>query len=519
MSATVFVPQEAGRYFLEKVEQYRSQETPQGRPKNQGLVARIETARLANTRSLFTDDAATYPERGHRVWWEVWLRAGAIESFRAVSERLHVPTKPHYVRFPEREVVLALLDEDTLEHLIENSDLVMELRVAKDSPAVFIDLRADEQHDWAGDLLARLDGPSDCSIVVCILDGGVTREHPLIAPALAERDLHAYSEDWGTADDGPLAWRGHGTAMAGIALYGDLVRPLSSSDPVSIRHCLESVKILPPGGSPPNDPELFGAITREAVARATIEAPDRHRLVCMAVSSIAASTGRPSSWSSELDQLCFDDGRGMLFAVAAGNIDALPCRADYPSRNDLEGIKDPGQAWNALTVGAFTEKVNLSDANYEGWAPLAPAGEIAPASCTSIPWERRWPAKPDIVMEGGNLAACGETQTDTSAAEELQLLTTFYEPARRLFTTFGDTSAATAQASRLAAQIMVEHPQLWPESVRALVVHSAEWTTAMLARFQNELNGGTTRQNALHALLRRYGFGVPDLEARPRRGC
>lgn len=92
--------------------------------------------------------------------------------------------------------------------------------------------------------------------------------------------------------------------------------------------------------------------------------------------------------------------------------------------------------------------------------------------------------------------------------EDLCLLTTSHELTRHLFTTVGDTSAAAAQVARLAAGILAARPTLWPETVRALVVHSAEWTDAMLAGLRR--NGANTVQK--RTLLRRYGHGVPDLE-------
>lgn len=57
---------------------------------------------------------------------------------------------------------------------------------------------------------------------------------------------------------------GHGTAMAGVALYADLLDPLQTSEQVKLLHRLESVKILPTNGE--NDPELYGAITEQGAA-------------------------------------------------------------------------------------------------------------------------------------------------------------------------------------------------------------------------------------------------------------
>ena len=119
--------------------------------------------------------------------------------------------------------------------------------------------------------------------------------------------------------------------------------------------------------------------------------------------------------------------------------------------------------------------------------------------------------KPDVVMEGGNIAR-SPAGTDFDTPDEFQLLTT-----RRpqlgggLLTTICATSAATAQAGWLAAQILAEFPSLWPETVRALIVHSAEWTDPMRIRFD-----GATRRAARVALRRRYGMGVPDLSRATR---
>jgi hypothetical protein len=48
---------------------------------------------------------------------------------------------------------------------------------------------------------------------------------------------------------------------------------------------------------------------------------------------------------------------------------------------------------------------------------------------------------------------------------------------------------------------------LWPETVRALVVHSAEWTPQMIATIPAE-----PREGDKVNLLRRFGYGHPDLD-------
>jgi hypothetical protein len=159
VSATVFVPEESADFFARKVEAYRDKSTKAGKPKNEALVARIEDVRLATVRSLFTDDLTLFPAAGQPAWWEVWVRDGRLETFRHVAARLNVPVKEHAISFPERDVILALADEETLATLVENSDAVAELRLAKDNPTLFVEMKPVEQAEWAADLAGRIERP------------------------------------------------------------------------------------------------------------------------------------------------------------------------------------------------------------------------------------------------------------------------------------------------------------------------------------------------------------------------
>ena len=62
--ASVFVPARAEEYYLRKIEAYRTQDTQSGRPRNEPLVSRIDTVRLATARSLFTDEERLFPAAG-----------------------------------------------------------------------------------------------------------------------------------------------------------------------------------------------------------------------------------------------------------------------------------------------------------------------------------------------------------------------------------------------------------------------------------------------------------------------
>ena len=72
--AVVFIPDGRLSEFLTRFEQYATELTAKGQPKNKELVDRIAAVRLATLRQLWTDDPAAYPNEEASVWWEVWLR-------------------------------------------------------------------------------------------------------------------------------------------------------------------------------------------------------------------------------------------------------------------------------------------------------------------------------------------------------------------------------------------------------------------------------------------------------------
>ncbi|HEU4619294.1 MAG TPA: S8 family peptidase, partial [Gammaproteobacteria bacterium] len=193
------------------------------------------------------------------------------------------------------------------------------------------------------------------------------------------------------------------------------------------------------------------------------------------------------------------------FVVSAGNAPAHIDAAQILSADDYP-IEDPAQAWNAITVGGYTDKITVDDPGYEDWSPLANAGDLSPFTRTSVTWpQSRTPFKPEVVMEAGNRAR-SPAGTEVLSVDSLALLTTGQDVGQNPLVPFAATSAATAQVARMAAMLTAAYPDMWPETIRALLIHSAEWTEPMKAA----LDGAGKRQ--CYALLRRFGYGVPSFE-------
>ena len=514
--ATVFVPDGKLEHFERLIIDYLEEKKDSiGRPRdNQRLIDTIQQIRAATLQSLWTDEEEFPTEKNRQIWWETWLASRgngekAAQTFRNLAETQDIFVQRGDLIFPERVVLLLRASKEQMQQSMPILNHIAELRYPRETAEFFDSLTLPEQEEWLSDLISRTEFVSDGRNIphVCLLDTGVNRGHKLIEPALKSYDMHTVEPAWGTDDS-----EGHGTQMAGLSLFGDMTSLLTNNNTVEIRHRLESVKLLQKSGATGMNPQHHGYLTLQAVARPEINFPERVRIFGMAITARDnRDRGQPSAWSSALDQLASNadaDGQNpRLLIVAAGNIEDLNAIAEYPTSNDSDGIHDPAQAWNVLTVGACTDLVKVAGENSENYKPIADKGGLSPFSTTSLVWQEHWPLKPDVVLEGGNAA---KKSLWAVSMPSLSLLTTRHLPADRAFIPTNATSAATALASRMAAQIMVEYPQLWPETVRGLIVHSAEWTDSMKQSYLPR--GYQSPKKDFVSLIRRCGFGKPDLE-------
>lgn len=345
--------------------------------------------------------------------------------------------------------------------------------------------------------LPHPDAPS-----IVLLDSGVATSHPLLRPVL----LSATTA--GDAFDSPEDRYGHGTRMAGVAIFPDLGSAVFGGNAAAAAWLQSSRLIDRPGQGTADDANaaMWPVLTAAAVRSVEEEdKPGRRRVFALAVTRSTQDEPlgepRPTQWSHALDQLAYGNGAGRLFVVSAGNArdeQQLALAQQYPYLQLSERIHQPAQASNVVTVGAYTERVSLPPGRlYAEAQPIAPSGGIAP-STTCGASRSGLPNKPDIVMEGGNITATGAFLDES--VPTLCTLTTSKEHDRNKPLGFlSKTSEATARASRLAAEIWAIEPSLRPETVRALLVHSASWTPTMEDQFP-----------VLTDRLLACGLGVPD---------
>src|SRR5690606_16792349 len=205
---------------------------------------------------------------------------------------------------------------------------------------------------------------------------------------------------------------------AGLALYRDVGAAIERGRHEA-PHWLQSSRLLvAPGHGLSSDEnyEKWPLLTEQAVhAAENTDQRVRNRAFVLAVTRTMQDPPldgiAPTLWSQAVDQIAFSKGAGRLMIVSAGNAryeQWLALAEQHPQLQLSEKIHQPAQAVNALTVGAFTARVELpnDDTYREARVVAQKSGGISPYTSTGLVGNE-WSIKPDVVIEGGNLAISG----------------------------------------------------------------------------------------------------------------
>lgn len=468
------------------------------RPRNFWLFESAKSFKVASVEDLWTDDPEKLLDASEPIEWEIWVRTSMVLHFLNAAKVLNIELKGEPSDFVDIKVFNGIATKNALSRLISRSAAVVELRGASNFIADHADLPSPARLQQILSIANRIVPAPTTAPWVTVLDTGVNYRNVLLTSSLPQARCRSVLGAWDPYDSD-----GHGSRMAGVALFGDLDAVAPGTGAIPLEVGLESIAVFAPG-----NPVRLPA--RDAIRRGVERAEQNQqhpRVYCLAATVIGeAEDGRPTSTSGTLDALAFNNGISTrLFCVAVGNVETsgiAPYQvANYHTLNFDHGIQSPAQALNVLSVGALTNKCS-------GNSPLADAGGLSPRSRTAQSWNIRR-HKPDILMEGGNHSIDVGGQTSRPYGPDM-VATTSNNPKR--ITLVGDTSAACAAAARLAGRVRARYPAMRAETVRGLLVHCADWTPSMAARRQAMINAGASPEDATLATLDCFGWGVPNEE-------
>lgn len=320
--------------------------------------------------------------------------------------------------------------------------------------------------------------PNTSEAKACIFDSGVVSGSRFLDSSIIGREDPL----------GPPSSLDHGTFVSSRIIFGDQITEQAAGGQLAPDVKVLSVNLFTRDQSGraknPTEDEIVTVI-RDTVER-------WHRQIKVFNLSVNIVTTSPNGTyipvaddnvgilAAELDYL--SRRFGVLFVVSAGNLTAQNRSTAYPNyfANADCRLLPPGEAMIALTVGSIAGK--------------SIAGSMV-AQNEPSPFTRRGPGfqdyrKPDLVANGGNLAATGAIFNDVAA--------TGISPDGGCFSYGTGTSYAAPIVSRLGAHIFASIPDCSAELVRAILVHYADHTDT-----------GILSEDALVDLL---GNGMPRPE-------
>lgn len=304
---------------------------------------------------------------------------------------------------------------------------------------------------------------------VVVLDSGLATRHPLLEQAIG--DAQGFFPSGGDAFDD----HGHGTHIAGIALYGDIEKCLQINKFVPVLR-LFSGRILDAKNE--ND----SGFVENHITKAVCYFYEHYR--CRVFNLSFGDRRKPylgkhvQGLAVTLDSLSRE--LGVLFVVSTGNFegtDNVPkdWRADYPNYilTDEAALLDPAPALNVLTVGSIArwDQTFISQHHTNNIDEIPIACHDQPS-----PFTRRGPSingaiKPELVAYGGNWAIHARTANSIPFPGGLGEISTSKNFAQNsLFQQDCGTSFAAPYIAHLATKVLTKIPDATSNLIRALLV-------------------------------------------------
>jgi Subtilase family len=400
-----------------------------------------------------------------------------------------------------------------------------------------------EAGDRVPDDIARV-APTNADPIAAVFDAVPMQAHPLLAG-------HLSIDDPDNLEARAVGLRVHGTAMASLAVHGDLNDPAT---PISRRVYFRPVMFAPGFGD-----EVFdsGKLVIDVVVEAVMRMRQNGGTNVVVVNlSLGDRTkpfgGKISTWARALDYLAYT--YGILFLVSAGNINDGVQLGEFADQGayqaarvedrervifrSLDAVKAdrrllaPADSVNALTIGSWHR--DSSQEVFAGASPFPAFSNVEMPNLSSrLGLGLRRATKPEVLLAGGRQ----RVRFDPVAAP--LVVVPHHLPSRYwglkvaappengvagLHFTIG-TSAATALATHSAHRIFDALEDAYPQLIgpmalteraallKAMLVHSATWRgSEAFIRPIVDPNLDLHHEHWRREVCRHLGYGFVDPE-------
>lgn len=343
----------------------------------------------------------------------------------------------------------------------------------------------------------QVPAPPDNAPRIVVLDSGITENHPLLSAAVGD------AQGFVAPDREAADMAGHGTFVAGLALYGDVAEHIRSGQFIPQLQ-LFSGRVFNDDGL---DETTFVEKSVENAVRYFLQ-NYQCRVFNLSYGDMnKVYDGRHvRGLAYTLDRLSRE--LGVLFVVPTGNLrdDQLPVDpiAGYPNYllEPASRMLDPAPALNAITVGGLAILDATNDARrYEHTIEDVPiAKPMQPSPFTRAGTSVGGAVKPDFVEEAGNAAFQPGRGIKKQGLGLISMNASF--ATGRPFRQDHGTSFAAPKVAHMVARLAHQFPDGSVNLVRAILACHAAWPVES-EKLLNPANQATGREK----LMKLVGYG------------
>lgn len=364
----------------------------------------------------------------------------------------------------------------------------------------------------------EIKSPPDANCGILIIDSGVQRGHPLIANTLGDTEVFPDPQHQfitGDANDGDIKTGGHGTAVAGIAIYGDVTQSLKNQS-FQPQVWLFSARVTNQNNE--YDPDLLLENQLDRAVDYFVNNYPNCKVINISLGDdrlVYRDGQKQFRLAAKIDEIAHKlQHKNILFVVSAGNhyyeADSRELlRQDYPNYllSEEARIIEPATAALALTVGSLS--LGTGSCKYPEDASRNAITKIEghPSSFTRSGFGVDGMIKPELVDFGGDLIIDRQKVIDNDIGTAILTLNKNFQGSS-LFRGCCGTSFSAPRLSNLAARLFTKFPDATSNLVRALIANSAQ----LPSEIPDEFNYTKKNDNAENKVkpLKIYGYGQPS---------
>jgi len=368
------------------------------------------------------------------------------------------------------------------------------------------------------------DPPPESATAIAILDSGILSNHPLLEKAVADEIAVPLLYDNKIQEDKPQDDVGHGTKVAGIALFGDIKKCIEDK---RFKH---EIWILSAKVMFKEENLITGELEAKYEENELLEhqlektvryfAKNYHNCKVVNISfgdnyKKMFGQKRQFALATLIDELAKE--LDIVFTISAGNL--YPEPHDFPDgypnylieENEKVKIIDPASSAYAITVGSITQEFGPLNRD-PGDIFYSPALTNYPAPFTCVGPGYKGMIKPELVEEGGNIiyASFDPRKTENIGGKLIVLNPKWIEDGK-LFTVDYGTSFSAPKIAHYIARLFNQFPNYSTNLIKALLIASARIPSDRPSPL-DKISFNDTDANLMD-LLKIYGYGKPNFES------